>query len=141
MNNTQKAKDYAAFFENLQADTPPSEYAKLVDSNIYFEDPFHNIYGVSAFQEVFEKMFEKVDEPKFVVDEIVTNENIAYLKWQFTCSSKGKEYGFEGLSRIAFSKEGKVVTHVDYWDAAKNVYTHVPILGKILNYLARKISE
>lgn len=139
MDIYENAREYAQFFETLQSGTTKEKYAKIVDENVYFEDPFHNTYGLEAFIDVFERMFESVDVPKFKVEEIVANENIAYLRWVFSCEKNSKEYSFEGLSRAAFASNGKVITHVDFWDAAKNVYSHVPILGSVLRYIQRKI--
>ncbi|XPV70378.1 MAG: nuclear transport factor 2 family protein [Halarcobacter sp.] len=116
--NTQEYKD---FFENLSKDTPIEEYENIFSIKAKFEDPFHKVEGVQEIYNVFKMMYKKLDSPIFKVKEIVENSNIAYFKWDFYFyfKNKTKKQSFEGVSRIEFDKEGKVVSHVDYWDSAK----------------------
>ena len=79
--------------------------------------------------------------PKFTVNEIVENESIAYLKWHFyfKLSKNEEEQSFVGVSRVEFDRLGKVISHVDYWDAASNVYEKIPLLGSLLRMIKRKL--
>ena len=134
-------KEYVDFFENLTKEDTKDLYKNFFDVNSSFEDPFQKVKGLDAIYKVFEYMYETLCEPKFIVDEIVENGSVAYLKWHFffKLSPKAEEQSFIGVSRVKFDSIGMVVSHVDYWDAAYNVYEKIPLLGSILRMIKRKL--
>ena len=136
------AIEYADFFENLTKEDTKELYKNFFDVNSSFEDPFQKVKGLDAIYKVFEHMYETLYEPKFIVDEINQNDSVAYLKWHFyfKLSSKAKEQSFIGVSRVNFDNTGMVISHVDYWDAAYNVYEKIPLLGSILRMIKRKLN-
>ncbi|KAB7886748.1 nuclear transport factor 2 family protein [Poseidonibacter ostreae] len=134
---------YAAFFEEIDKNTSIEVYRKIFDKNVQFKDPFHDIIGVDKLYKIFEDMYIKLDNPSFKVTEIVEQNNIAYLKWNFHFSFKGsnKDESFVGVSRVEFNKEGKVISHIDYWDSASNLYEKIPILSFFMKFIKSKINS
>ena len=142
--NTQLlAEAYGRFYEQLKADTPRSEYTLFFDNNSEFSDPFQTVKGIQAIEHVFLDMYATLHNPYFVIDEIVTNEKVAYLRWHFHfCMKEGAfKESFTGVSRVTFSKSAKVISHIDYWDAGHNVYEKIPILGSLIRYVKKKIKS
>jgi hypothetical protein len=135
------AKEYGVFFETLTQETPLEAYQKQFSSSVYFEDPFHKINGIEALYEVFQSMYRNLHEPRFVILDVVENETQAYLRWEFyfALSSKEAMHSFEGVSRVLFDHEGRVSSHVDYWDAASHIYEKLPIIGTFLRFVKNKI--
>lgn len=134
---------YAAFFEEIDKNTSIEVYRKIFDKNVQFKDPFHDIVGVDKLYKIFEDMYIKLDNPSFKVTEIVEQNNIAYLKWNFHFSFKGsnKDESFVGVSRVEFNKEGRVISHIDYWDSASNLYEKIPILSFFMKFIKSKINS
>lgn len=134
---------YAAFFEEIDKNTSIEVYRKIFDKNVRFKDPFHDIVGVDKLYKIFEDMYLKLDNPSFKVTEIVEQNNIAYLKWNFHFSFKGsnKDESFVGVSRVEFNKEEKVISHIDYWDSASNLYEKIPILSFFMKFIKSKINS
>jgi len=141
MDIEQTAKNYAKFFESISQETPMQDYAQVFDENIYFEDPFQKVIGLAKVYHIFQHMYETLYRPHFIVDEIVFNKNSTYLHWNFTYQLKptGEIQKFTGVSRVQFLETGKALSHVDYWDAAENVYEKVPLLGSILRRIKQRI--
>ena len=142
MMDTQKiAEAYAKFYESLSADSPQEEYGVYFDSASEFTDPFQKVQGLSAIHNVFVAMYKNLRNPRFVVDEIVCSDEVAYLRWHFfyTLSSKAGEHSFMGVSRVTFTQSAKVKSHIDYWDAAENVYEKIPLLGALIRFVKRKV--
>lgn len=135
--------NYASFFENINSNTPIEEYEKVFDTNAKFKDPFHDVEGLDKIYKIFEDMYLKLDKPRFEVIEIVQKNNIAYLKWNFKFSFKNntKNESFEGVSRVEFNDEGKVISHIDYWDSASNLYEKIPILSFLIKFIKRRIKN
>ena len=138
MNN---AKSYIAFFNNLDKQSVRGDYLKFFDENSYFEDPFQKVKGIDKIYKIFEDMYAKLYNPRFYIQECVSSENVSYIKWTFTYKSdeNAPETSFVGLSRVEFGDNGKVLEHIDFWDAGANVYEKIPLLGTIIRFIKRKI--
>jgi hypothetical protein len=138
MNTAQK---YAAFFEKIDKNTSIEAYKEFFDANSYFEDPFQKVYGINKIYNIFEDMYAKFYNPRFEVQEVVSQGSIAYIKWNFIfqMDKNSDVTSFEGVSRVEFHTNAKVKSHVDFWDAGANVYEKIPLLGSIIRMIKRKI--
>lgn len=137
------AINYAAFFETIKEETPLDEYKKYLACDVIFKDPFNNIIGVENIYSVFQRMHRQLDNPKFKIKEVMQQNKTAYLLWDFTFSFKGskeKQY-FEGVTRLEINEEKKIVSHIDYWDAAHNIYEKLPILSSMIKIVKKKIQD
>ena len=81
--------------------------------------------------EYLSHMYQNLDNPRFVINEYMDKENVIYVKWDFLFAFKGKkdENSFEGVSRLVVNEQGKVISHIDYWDAAEHMYEKMPLVG------------
>jgi len=141
MNTQHIARNYADFFESITQETSIETYSEVFDEKVYFEDPFQKVIGLEEVYAIFQHMFETLHDPRFIVDEIVCGNSTTYLRWTFSYhrSSKHEVEKFTGVSRVQFLETGKVLSHVDYWDAAENIYEKVPILGSVLRLIKQRI--
>jgi hypothetical protein len=130
---------YVSFYENLNVNNL-QQIDSIFTANAHFKDPFNDVFGINKIHTVFKNMFSDLDKPTFLVDEVVLNKNIAYLKWQFNAQLKDKPILIVGLSRVIFNDQGLVSEHVDYWDASEQFYMKLPILGSVLKFIQRKVS-
>jgi len=131
---------YIRFYETL---TPKSvgELRSLVAPDVRFRDPFNDVQGVDAYERVLAKMFEDLDEPRFEVRHSALEGAIGFLTWRFVYRDKrGRERTIVGMSELHFDAEGRVALHVDHWDAAAQVYEHLPVLGIVLRRIRRRIA-
>jgi len=134
---------YASFFESINENTPLIEYSKYIELNAKFKDPFHEVEGLQNIFRIFLSMYKKLDEPKFKIKEVVENKNIAYIKWTFTFKFKkeNKVQSFDGVSRVVFNSNDKMILHEDYWDAASNLYEKIPVISLLMRFLKRKMND
>jgi len=135
------AKNYITFFENLNKESLRGDYIKFFDEKSYFEDPFQKVKGIDKIYNIFEDMYAKLYNPRFIIQECISNENVSYIKWNFIYQTdeRASESSFVGISRVEFSKQGKVIEHVDFWDAGANVYEKIPLLGSIIRFIKGKL--
>ncbi|MFK2821639.1 nuclear transport factor 2 family protein [Arcobacter sp. YIC-80] len=141
MNYSKQIQNYALFFENLNKDISFFEYKNIFSDDVYFEDPFQKTKGIQAIYNIFNEMYKTIDEPRFLVKEIIQNDDIAYLQWNFMFKYKNSKNmeSFTGVSRVQLDSQGKVISHIDYWDAASNIYEKIPVLKSILRFIKNKI--
>jgi len=141
MSCEYEARRYARFFETLTPQTTKEAYASVFEPDIYFEDPFHQCKGLDETVAVFTRMFETLSTPAFCVDEIICRGAVAYIRWEFSYRDRpeGTAQFIEGVSRVQFTDTGRASSHIDYWDAAHNIYERLPVLGWVLGGLRRRI--
>lgn len=132
---------YAGFFEALTPDDL-ARFDGLFSHDIHFKDPFNDVRGIKAVQRVFAHMFEQCVNPRFRVSDWCGSHESGYLSWTFHFTPKGQtsEQVVEGLSHVRFDTSGRVTEHIDYWDPAEQLYSHVPLWGWLFRSLRRRLS-
>ena len=130
-------------FETLQ----PADVARLGElytPNARFKDPFNEVQGVPAIQQVFEHMFVALDGPRFVIREAVCEGEQCFLTWDFLFrmrSLRKDEQTVRGSTHVRFAADGRIVLHRDYWDAAEELYEKLPGLGALMRWLKRRANS
>ena len=119
---------YISLFSKLTPDNI-KDFDDLISQEIIFVDPFNNVRGIVAFKNIFYHMFEKVKDPKFIVLDYAINEKRVFLKWKMTFVAFKSLQTIEGMSELLLNDDGKVVSHVDYWDSLKGLFIKIPFIG------------
>lgn len=133
---------YAACFEALTFNSLEKLSALMAD-DVRFRDPFSDVRGRQAVLGIFRHMFDAMEDPVFVVLDQAVGEEACYLKWRFSGRIKAarlRRIEIIGMSEVAFCDKGLVVSHIDHWDAASQVFALFPVLGSILRWLGRGFS-
>lgn len=134
------ARRWADFFETL---TPESldDLPALCVATVRFKDPFNDHTGIQPVRRVFEAMFDTVDVPKFTVQRIAVDGDTAFLSWGFTFRRKNTAdiWSIDGVSEVRFSEDGRVLQHLDHWDASQQFYAKLPLIGRIVRFVARRV--
>ena len=120
--------NYLNLFSNLNKENI-KKFDDLVVKDIIFIDPFNNIKGLDNFKNIFYHMFDSVEEPKFDIVDYAQNKDHIFLKWKMTFYAFKASQTIEGMSDITLNKEGKVISHLDYWDSLNGIFIKLPFLG------------
>ena len=138
-----KARDYAAFFERITPETIEDVRA-LVTEDVRFKDPFNDVRGIEKLLKILVKMFDDADDISFKMREQAGDGHVYFLRWHFTCRPKsrflGGEWHVDGISVISLTETGLIEEHVDYWDAAEQLYEKLPLLGGLLRLVKRPLT-
>mgnify|MGYP003655221906 CR=1 FL=1 len=135
----QWADQYLQAFERLSPDNLGGLVA-LVAEDVHFVDPFNDCRGRSAFQHLFEHMFETVEAPAFVVNYRLCDDDRCIAHWTFSFLLRGQKSTITGLSELTFGPDGLLTAHIDHWDAAGQLYEKLPLIGGLLRHLRRRLS-
>ena len=130
-NNIEK---YVKLFENLNLENL-NKFDNLLDENIYFEDPFNQVYGIENFKKIFSNTLNKLDNVEFKVLNIISKNKIYIIKWEMIYFAFNKNNSIFGLSEVTIGVNKKIVSHIDYWDSYNNFYTKIPIFGLIFKFV------
>ena len=130
------------FYENLTA-AQIDRFNDFYAENAQFRDPFNHVTNLEAIKKIFGHMFVQVNDPAFTVSKSIIGEGDAILFWQFHFRFRGLgnkcPQSLEGVSHLAFAPDGKVTLHRDYWDAAEELYSRLPVVGLLMRGLQRMI--
>lgn len=133
---------YGEFFANMT----PADLDRLDTvfiENARFADPFNEAHGLGEIRAVFAHMFAQCTMARFEILESVADESVGYIRWRFHFQlkrDKAPRQPVEGVSRVVFSQDGRVREHIDYWDAAGQLYTQFPLIGGLMRWLKAKLS-
>lgn len=135
--------EVVAFFESVSPATL-SRIGDLYAADARFKDPFNEVHGVPAIEQIFRHMFTQVEGARFVVSERIVQGDAAMLAWRFEFGVRlGKTVRpqvVHGVTHFKFGADGKVQLHRDYWDTGEELYMKVPLLGGLLRALRRRLS-
>ena len=134
MKKKNNIDNYVKLFESLSLENL-NKFDELLDENIYFEDPFNQVYGIKNFKKIFSNTLKKLDDVEFKVLNIISKNNVYIIKWEMTFFAFNKNNSIFGLSEITVSKNKKIISHIDYWDSYNNFYTKIPIFGLIFKFV------
>ena len=76
-------------------------------------------------------MFDTVEEPKFSIINYAQNKDDIFLKWKMTFYAFKALQTIDGMSHITINEEGKVISHLDYWDSLNGIYIKLPFVGML----------
>ena len=131
------------FFESVSPETLV-RIGDLYGADARFKDPFNDVKGVPAIEQVFRHMFTQVQAPRFVVGERIVQGDSAMLVWRFEFGVRvGKTLRpqvVNGVTHFKFDAQGKVSLHRDYWDTGEELYMKLPVLGWLLRVLRRRLA-
>jgi steroid Delta-isomerase len=130
-------------FERLQpADV--ERLGELYASNARFKDPFNEVQGVAAIQQVFRHMFTALIEPRFVIRDALCDGDQCFLSWDFLFRMRrfsGDEQCIRGATHLRLAADGRISEHRDYWDAAEELYEKLPAIGTLMRWLKRRVNR
>lgn len=121
----------------------------LLSVDIRFRDPFNDCIGHAAFLAVMRDMFDKLDDVRFSVEhrswtaDFSVAERTALARWTLSAQLRtfgGENWRIEGCSELYFDSAGLVIAHYDYWDAAAGLYERIPLLGRALAAIRKRIA-
>ena len=131
---------FVAFFEQLQPEDLP-RLGRFYAADTRFKDPFNEVVGVEAVAGIFRHMFDTLDEPRFVVRDVIVQGDQAFLAWDFLFRMRRFDRGgqcIRGASHLRFGPDGLITEHRDYWDAAEELYEKLPLVGGLMRWLKRR---
>jgi steroid Delta-isomerase len=143
MTTLERAQAYARYFDEL---SPASrdELRKLAHPDIRFVDPFNDVRGIDKLLAVFDHMLETTTNPTFVTELPIVGDKTAFIKWRFTCTINNRFYRkamtIDGVTEVQFDEAGLITAHIDYWDAARQLYENLPLLGGLLRAIRRRLA-
>ncbi|GGP21172.1 nuclear transport factor 2 family protein [Silvimonas iriomotensis] len=132
-------QDVLDWYATLSRDSLP-RCREFYTLDARFKDPFNDVAGIAAIENIFTHMFDHTERPRFVIREVLNNDDRAFISWDFEFWIKGTRYVVQGASRLLFDDHGKVMDHRDYWDPAEELWSKMPIIGGVVTWLRERFA-
>jgi ketosteroid isomerase-like protein len=136
MTTLAKLKEWYA---TLTLDTLPDIHL-FYAPDASFKDPFNEVSGIPAIEQIFVHMFKTTEHPRFTFIDTIQQGNQAFLSWHFNFALKGKEYEVKGGTHLYLNDAGLITMHRDYWDAAEELWQKLPFIGRLVRWLRKKFA-
>ena len=133
---------YTEFFEQLSPESL-NRLDSVMTDDVHFVDPFNDVTGLKQVEKIFRHMFSSLDNPNFVVTHTAMSggpESKGLIRWELNSMLKGRPYSIVGMSEIGFADDGRVKSHIDHWDAAKQFYERLPVIGWVLRMIRSRMT-
>lgn len=134
---------YEAYFADLTPETV-AELRDLAVADMRFRDPFNDVQGVEKVVRLLQMSFEDTEGMRFEFIDRAVSDHVCYYRWRclFTPKRMPKSgiWTLDGMSEVAFDGEGRVVSHIDHWDASTQFYARLPVVGGIIRLVRRRLA-
>ncbi len=134
---------YEAYFADL---TPASvaDLRALAVGDMRFRDPFNDVQGIDKVIRLLRASFEDTIGMRFEFIDRAVSGRVCYYRWRclFTPKRLPKSgiWTFDGMSEVAFDDAGRVVSHIDHWDASTQFYARLPVIGALIRLVRRRLA-
>ena len=110
-----------------------------------FKDPFNDVRGLAAIQQIFRHMYVSLHEPRFVITGRIVEGSQCFLTWEFRFRFKRfhaqQDQVILGGSHLVLAPDGRISLHRDYWDAAEELYEKLPLVGSLMRWLKKQAND
>jgi SnoaL-like domain len=114
-------------------------------ADAYLDDTLAVHHGAAEIEAYFVKTSETMTSYRITIDDVAQSDKDYYVRWTMIFAapalSGGKPIHSIGVSQVRFNREGKVEFHQDFWDAGRNFYEHLPIVGGVIGYVHKRLES
>jgi hypothetical protein len=138
MNNL--AERFKAFYADL-ANADLSKMSDLYHEHVIFKDPVHTINSLTKVQDYTADLCRDVGECRFEYLDQLVGESSAYIKWVMHLQHPRlgpNTVRVRGMTHIQFDE--RIYFHEDTYDLGAMIYEHVPVIGRVIRWLKRRLS-
>lgn len=129
---------YCAYLERINPDNV-HELHEHVSADVHFRDPFNDVHGADAMYDIFADMFEHVGDLGFSIRHRMSDGDVCVIVWTLTGRIMNRDWSVDGATQLRFSPDGRLVEHIDYWDAASGLYEKIPGIGWFMRRLRKRL--
>jgi hypothetical protein len=133
---------FSSFYTDL-ASMRIEELASIYSDDVIFIDPIAEHVGLSAVEGYFARLLENAKYCQFEIhSQLHATNSQCMVTWTMEYKTprmnKGKAIKVDGLTILTLKKD-KIVFHRDYYDLGQMVYENVPLLGRVIKMIKRKM--
>ena len=134
---------FTNLWANLSSNSIALNLSGVYDKNVWFNDTVKTITNQESLFHYMMETAERVSSCSVNVKDISYSDGNYYVRWEMNVvpySDRTEEvWKSIGISHIRFNEEGLVILHQDYWDSAKGLYEHLPVVGWMIRTIRARL--
>ena len=137
-------KNYLTAMENLNTEKV-ADLELVMCRDIHFVDPFNNVIGLEKVQAIFQHMYRKIKNARFIILnsalDLKNPDPVGLIRWRMEGNLKlnDRPWPIEGMSEIRFSADGRVCEHIDHWDSGEQFFERLPLIGWLVRLIKKGV--
>ena len=137
-------KNYLIAIENLNTEKV-ADLELVMCRDIHFVDPFNNVIGLEKVQAIFQHMYRKIKNARFIILnsalDLKNPDPVGLIRWRMegNLKSDDRPWPIEGMSEIRFSADGRVREHIDHWDSGEQFFERLPLIGWLVRLIKKGV--
>ncbi len=136
-----------AAFKNLWSDFTAERLrgnvVTVYADDAYFRDTFVELHTAQDLENYLVRSAEATRYCTFAIEHVATANGDYYFRWtmelQLERYARRPPDSSKGMSHIRFDPDGRVIFHVDYWDAG-TLYEQFPLIGPSIRWVKRRLA-
>ena len=139
----EKARRFGGLFSSLTEDTVSDQVRDVYALDAYLNDTLKEVRGIDSICDYLIDSGKAVHSCEVQIEDLARSQEDYYVRWtmeiKFKKLKKGQVCRSEGISRLRFNRDGKIVYHQDYWDSAGGLFEHIPFLGLLIRLVKKRV--
>ncbi|SBS39125.1 SnoaL-like domain protein [Marinomonas spartinae] len=131
---------FKAFYLDIKQ-VPLADIGELYANDVIFKDPVQEVRGIEKLHAYMSDLCLSVQSGRFEYLDQQVSENKAYIKWNmhFKHPKLGNQtLTVRGMSQIEF--HDRIYYHEDVYDLGSMLYEHIPLLGRAVKGLKKRLA-
>jgi ketosteroid isomerase-like protein len=134
---------FSAFYTNLDT-MKVEDLAEIYSTDVLFIDPIAEHKGIAAVENYFAKLLRNAKSCSFVIHTKQDNQDGKCIvnwtmEYRTSTMNANKPIKVEGITMLTL-KNDKIIFHRDYYDLGQMVYENIPLLGRLIKQIKRRMS-
>jgi len=134
---------FKLYFSSINEQTVHAMTGRIYADRVYFNDTLKTLTRAADIERYFARTSKMLSVFSVTLDGYARTGKDYYVCWtmeiRFRRIRKNRAFVSHGMSRIRLDKDGRVVLHQDFWDAATNFFGHLPILGAAIKLTKKMV--
>lgn len=134
---------FADFVSRMSVERTPPMVAEVYATQVYFNDTLKEINDREALATYFRHSLGGAEEVTVEILDVARSDTDYYVRWlmsiRFRKLADNKLTRSTGVSHLRFDRDGRIVFHQDYWDSASGFFQYVPVVGRLIGWVKRRL--
>ncbi len=134
---------FSEFYQQLEKDSLP-QLGEIYSDDVVFVDPVSEHHGLPSVERYFRDLMESTTLCKSHITRLMRNDDTAAFCWTMELAhpklNGGKPFEVHGSTWIQV-RDDKIVFHRDYFDLGQMAYERIPVLGRLVRIVKRRLAS
>ena len=135
--------NWKALLAEFSEENIRGKVASVYAEKTFFNDTLKTLRSAEAIEEYLLETADLLKYGTVEYEDVAISGSDVYVRWRMVYRSKklskNQDIVTIGMSHLRFDAEGKVILHQDFWDSARGIFEHVPLIGNGIRAVKKRL--